>query len=351
MRLTPRHLNRTLLRRQHLLERVTGSAYDEVGHLIGLQAQDNRSPYLSLAARLATFDPETVSRGLEDRTLVRLLTLRGTVHLLRADDAVRLRPWTQERMEKQLRSSPAVGPARTVERAGFDDAVRTALADGPLPLRELSAALATSYAGVAPAALGNLARAAAALVQLPPRGCWKRSGGVVNDLVDRWVDLPLSDPDDAWVEGVVRRYLRAFGPATAADVAAWSGVTRLGPAVAAMEDLVRHEDEDGRTLLDVAEGEIADGDTPSPVRMLGTYDNLWLGHARRDRVTETGNRARWMGANGGTGCVVLVDGWLEGLWRAVDGRVEILETMRTLTRAERAGLDEEIVKIESLLAR
>ena len=41
-------------------------------HLVGLQAQENLPPYFSLAARLDDFDPHAVTRGLEDRSLVRL---------------------------------------------------------------------------------------------------------------------------------------------------------------------------------------------------------------------------------------------------------------------------------------
>ncbi|MDX6375350.1 MAG: hypothetical protein QOD98_4338, partial [Nocardioidaceae bacterium] len=86
MRLSPRRLNRTLLQRQHLLERTTAKPDEMARHLVGLQAQENLPPYLSLAARLTSFDPYDVTRGLEDRSLVRFLTLRGTVHLLTADD-------------------------------------------------------------------------------------------------------------------------------------------------------------------------------------------------------------------------------------------------------------------------
>ncbi|MBA8802743.1 hypothetical protein FB382_001034 [Nocardioides ginsengisegetis] len=38
MRLSPRQLNRTLLQRQHLLERVDLEVPDLVRHLVGLQA-------------------------------------------------------------------------------------------------------------------------------------------------------------------------------------------------------------------------------------------------------------------------------------------------------------------------
>ena len=112
----------------------------------------------------------------------------------------------------------------------------------------------------------------------------------------------------------MRRYLRAFGPATAADVTAWSAVTRLGPVVKAMDDLVQHEDENGKVLYDVADGPIADEDAPAPVRLFGTYDNVWLSHAKRDRVTDPEKRTAWMGANGASGMSLLVDGWMEGLW-------------------------------------
>ncbi len=94
MRLGKDVLNRTLLHRQHLLERVDSTPVAMAEHLIGLQAQDNLPPYLSLAARLTDFDPYDVTRGLEDKTLVRLLVMRGTIHLLTRDDALTLRQWT-----------------------------------------------------------------------------------------------------------------------------------------------------------------------------------------------------------------------------------------------------------------
>ena len=52
-------------------------------HLVGLQAQDMLPPYLSLHARLDALRPVRRRRvALEDRSLVRLLTMRGTIHLL-----------------------------------------------------------------------------------------------------------------------------------------------------------------------------------------------------------------------------------------------------------------------------
>lgn len=301
MRLGPRQLNRTLLQRQHLLARVDLSPRAMAAHLLGLQAQESLSPYLSLHARVASFDPYAVNRALEDRSLVRLLTMRGTLHLLTPEDSLELRPWTQPVMDRAQRTHEEVVP-----------------------------------------------QFARPLVQRPPRGTWKGGGGVeYAELVD-WVGAPLRAPD---VPSIIRRYLRAFGPASAADVTAWSGVTRLGPVMAAMDDLVRHEDEAGKVLYDVPEGGVTDADAPAPPRLLGTYDNLWLSHAARDRVATPDNRRRWMGPNGGSGMVVLVDGMLEGLWRRDGDRVGSVETFRALTRREQAELDDEVARVEALLAR
>lgn len=342
MRLTRQRLNRTLLRRQHLLERVDATPQEMARHLVGLQAQEALPPYLSLHARLTSLDPYAVTRALEEPTLVRLLTMRGTIHLLTPEDAVTLRPWTQPALDKVLRNHAAADPER-VRRAVAD-----AIAHGPVGHKELSAAVGDALPQLPPADRAVIARGLVPLVQLPPRGAWKLGGGLVYEDVARWVGRPLAEPD---VADVVRRYLAAFGPASAADVTTWSGVTRLGPVLSAMDELVRHQDEAGKVLYDVAGGVIEDEDAPAPARLLGTYDNLWLSHAARDRVTEPTKRTRWMGANGGVAMTVFVGGWLEGLWRVTDDRVQLVELFRDLTTRERAELDDEIARVEELLAR
>ena len=88
-------------------------------HLVGLQAQDNLPPYLGLAARLEAFDPYDVTRGLEDRSLVRLLTMRSTVHLLVADDALMLRRFTRPIHERERKVSQMVRAAIDVDLGDF----------------------------------------------------------------------------------------------------------------------------------------------------------------------------------------------------------------------------------------
>jgi hypothetical protein len=341
VRLSARRLNRTLLQRQHLLERASAPVEQVADRLIGLQGQETLPPYLSLHARVAGFDPHAVSRGLEDGSWVRLSSLRGTLHLHTASDALWLRPWLQESLDKQLRNRVPVPPERVREVA------TEILADGPVEQRELAERLAAQLPGTA-SDLWVVARVTMPLVQLPPRGTWGGSGGIVLDDLERWTGGVLKAPT---TEDVVRRYLRAFGPASAGDVGYWSGVTGLRPVVMRMEDLVRHQDENGKELFDVADGELADEALPAPVRLLGTYDNVWLSHAGRDRVTGPASRGNWMGRNGGVACTVFVDGWLTGLWRVVDGRVTVVQLFRDLTPGEQAELDEEVERVDQLLSR
>jgi hypothetical protein len=346
--LTRRALNRTLLLRQHLLERSRLPALGMVEHLVGLQAQENLPPYLSLAARLEDFDPLELSNALERREAVRFLTLRGTIHVLVPSDALTLRRWVQPALDQQSRSNAASRPARDVPVHELVAETRRLLAEGPLPVKRLGERLAETFPAVPASALAHVARERVPMVQLPPRGLWGRSGGVVYQTVETHLGAPTADLD---VRALVRRYLRAFGPATAADMTVWSRVTRLGPVFDSMSDeLVVVECEDGRRRYDVPDAPYADEDAPAPVRLLGTYDNLWLSHADRAHVVPPEAASRWRGVNGGVGNTIFVDGIMAGLWWWRDGRV-VTDVPGRLSRSERQDLVAEVDRVEALLAR
>jgi hypothetical protein len=346
--LSLRDLNRTLLGRQHLLERIRMPALAMVEHLIGLQAQESLPPYLSLHARLDDFDPRELSDALERKDAVRFLTMRGTIHVLVPEDALSLRGWVQPSLDQQSSSNQMSRPARGVPVGELVAVTRELLEDGPLPVKQLGERLAERFPGIPAAALAHTARERVPMVQLPPRGLWKRSGGVVYQTVESHLSRPAHDVD---VPALVRRYLRAFGPATAADMTTWSRVTRLGPVFAAMQDeLVVVECEDGRKRYDVPDAPYVDGDVAAPVRLLGTYDNLWLSHADREHIVPMDVRSRWMGTNGGVGSTIFVDGVMSGLWWVRDGRV-VTDVFRRLTRQQRAELDAEVAGVAALLER
>jgi hypothetical protein len=351
-RLSTRALTRTLWVRQQLVpgHRSVTDVDRMVGHLIGLQAQDNLPPYLSLAARIDDFDPLDVSKQIEHRELVRFLTMRGTVHVLTPDDALTLRAWVQPALDRVSASSAQNTPAAHLTNDVLADDLRSILAGTAMPLQQIGTRLAERHPDVPETVLRHVTRERVPLLQTPPRGLWKQSGGVVYAFADDWLGRPFAQVD---LPDLVRRYLRAYGPATAADMTKWSMVTRLAPVFKSLHragDLVTHTDEHGRVLYDVPDGVLADEDLELPTLMLGTYDNLFLSHADRDRIAPDDVRRRWMGPNGGVGRTLFVDGLLAGTWRHDDGTFEV-EPFRRLTAAERRQVETEKERISAFLAR
>ncbi|GAA2625913.1 hypothetical protein GCM10010307_13290 [Streptomyces vastus] len=81
-----RALNRTLLHRQLLATRSNRPALDVVRHLVATQSQEPNWPYVGLWTRMENFTHDELTSLLEDRGVVRSTVLRGTQHLVAADD-------------------------------------------------------------------------------------------------------------------------------------------------------------------------------------------------------------------------------------------------------------------------
>ena len=179
---------------------------------------------------------------------------------------------------------------------------------------------------------------ATALWRARPAGVYVALAGVV-----------APDPNAARVE-VIQRYLGAFGPATRADVAKWSGlrVGDIAPALDALEPLRRFLDEQGRELLDLPRAPLPPADTPAPVRFLPKWDNLLLAHADRRRVI-AGERLRGMIATTGeVSQSLLVDGMVAGTWSVAGGRV-IVKPFDPLPRSARREVEEERARLEAFV--
>ncbi|UGT39157.1 winged helix DNA-binding domain-containing protein [Nocardia yamanashiensis] len=314
MTLSTRTLNRTLLARQHLLERSTLGVADMCDHLIGLQAQDMLPPFLAMWSRTADFDPATLSAGLDDRSLVRITLMRGTIHLVTPPDALRIAPHIQPELEKiPFRKGFNYGAM-----VGLDpDQVRAhgeaALGDEPMSAADLRARAAELYPDRDPGAVLQTWLYQLPVLQTPPRGRWRDSSRPVWSRVEPWLGAPL-DPDYP-LEELLLRYLRAFGPATTMDMQTWSKLTNLKPAVTRLGDRVRtYTDERGRTLYDAADAELADPDQPAPVRLLGWYDNAVLSHQDRTRIVPDG-LAPPLRAFATQLSPILVDGFLAGTYK------------------------------------
>ena len=342
-RLDRRALNRATLARQLLLGRVELPVTKAVAGLGGLNAQDVEPPYLTLWARLAGFERDALTRALEDRAVVRGVLLRGTQHLVTADDYLAWRPLLQPVMDRFGRG--ALGRAG-VDREALAAAARRHLDGRRLTRRELARLLAQDWPGHPPGELAWSVQYLLPLVHPPPSGVWGRGGPVPLVLAEAWLGRPLAA--GASPEGLVLRHLAAFGPASVADIQAWSGLTRLREVVDRLRPrLRRFRDERGQRLYDLPEAPRPDPGVPSPVRFLPPFDNLLLAHADRVRVmTDEVRRRVCVGAV--VEPTVLVDGQVAAVWkldRDGDRAVVEVEPLGRLAGPEREAVASEGLRL------
>lgn len=240
---------RARLGRRHLLaaQERTDDVLRIVRSLVVLHATDPATVFLSVAARSLEAGPAAVERALyDDRTLLRMLAMRRTMFVAPAE----LVPVLQASTANALAAKQRRTYSRFIEQAGVVDDVatffkdveegthRALLARGEATGAQLSADEPRLRTQVDPApgksyskptnittwvlvTLGCEGR----IVRGRPNGSWISSQY-------RW------SPIEAWLPGgipevpagtaraeLVRRWLRAFGPAPAGDLRWWTGWT------------------------------------------------------------------------------------------------------------------------------
>jgi len=346
--LTCRALNRALLARQLLLERASVPILDAIDQVGGLQTQYAPSGYVGLWTRVAGFERASLTAALEDRTVIQGTLMRETIHMVSAREYWRYalgvrearRAWSLRLAEADARRRgiPRAGESAMLEHAGE---LRAALAGGPRTVKELG--------DVAGGFVGHLGLWVD-LVRVPPSGTWDRRRADRLALAETWLG-PEDTTEADGIAHLVHAYLRAFGPARWADIAAWAGIS-VTAARAAEErlELVRFRDEAGRELVDLPDLPLPDPETRAPVRFLAHWDPVMLVHARRTGILPETYRATVFHAHDpfsvGT---YLVDGYVAGGWRVRDRRI-VLEPYGSLTDADAREVEREREALEAFHA-
>jgi len=120
--------------------------------------------------------------------------------------------------------------------------------------------------------------------------------------------------------------------------------------VAASMTLRTLRDEEGRPLVDLPDAPSPDPETPAPARFLPVWDATLLVHARRTLILPEEFRPRVFNTKTPHSVnTFLLDGQVAGGWRYERGALS-LEPFRTLTRGERAALDDEAHRLEAFHA-
>ena len=240
MKLTARQLNRATLERQRLLEREPLDVVEAVRAVCGLQAQSPASPYLALWNRVARFDAAELDRAYASHAVVKATLMRMTLHAVAADDYPafhRAMVFDMRRSRVYDRRFTAAGIAAEDAEALIPDLV--AFADSGRSNADFEALI--DERGSSGQHVWFALRRYGPFWHAPTDGPWSftdRPSFVAARTT------PFDGEREAALPLLLRRYLQAFGPASAADFNQFTMLPQppIKAALAALGDeLVTHE--------------------------------------------------------------------------------------------------------------
>ena len=348
-----RALNRALLARQLLLERKAMTAAAAIEHLAGMQAQAPNLPYVGLWSRLRGFKTDELSRMVETRKAVRISLMRNTIHLVTTRDAFGIKPLFMRLGARGfLHGSPW---GRQLGEADMEAIARDGteiMGEKPRTVADLARELGRRFPGKDPQAMAYGVRYMVPLVFTPPRGVWGGRGLVTLTTFEAWLGRP---PGPAYAdEDLVVRYLGAFGPASVADMRAWSGLALKSAFERERPKLRTFRDTEGRELFDLPRAPRPPAEIEAPVRFLPDYDNILLAHVDRTRVMAPGRHLGLFSSNGVMKGSVLVDGFVRATWIPTSAgdltTLHITPFDEPLAKSDAAAVEAEGRKLLKLLA-
>jgi hypothetical protein len=335
---------RARLARRHFLGEHGTDAVAVTSALVGLHATDPATPYLSLWARLKGFDRADLDATLyQDRTLVKHLAMRRTLWVVCADGISALQAASSDRVadseSRKLiadveKAGVAVDGAEWLRRACA--AVLAYLdANGPTSATQLRVALpelAGTYdpapgkpwggdTSLAPRVITVLA-VRGQIVRGPNQGGWTSSRPLWVSAASWLETSDAAEPDAASAE-LVRSWLRAFGPATVADIKWWFGHTLTWTRRALADIGAVEVDLHGTVGVALPDDLDSEPEAEPWCALLPGLDVTTMGWIERDWYLED-LREQVFDNRGNAGPTAWADGQVVGGWRqSTDGRVEL----------------------------
>ena len=287
---------------QHVAKPALASPRAVATHMLALQAQDGAAARWALGLRMRRPSLAAVERSLARGEILRTWPMRGTLHVVAARDARwlvgLLAPRALARAAGRRRELGISGATIDKARAAL---VRAIGQEGPLARPDAYAAL--ELAGVRTTGqrgihvIGHLAQEGTLFVG-PPEGR-QPTYAILPDGGD--------NPNDAMAH-LARRYIASHGPATAADLAWWSGTT-LGETRAALGRAGGLREEQGWRV----ERPRVVRETSPAAHLLPAFDEMAVGYKDRSAALHRVGR----NANAQIGLLspcIIIDGQMVGTW-------------------------------------
>lgn len=336
-----RELNRATLARQLLLERQSLTVPETIERLVGLQAQLASAPYVGLWTRLANFRRESLANLIENRKIVKATFMRGTLHLITAEDYLRFRT-TLHPLLIEAASAIAKGRDAKLDLEKVLQSARKFIGEKPRTFAEISDMLTQMMPDTDVGAMRYSVRTHIPLVQVPIATGWSYSNKPAFTLAEEWIGQKISSKDQ--LPELVKRYLAAFGPASVTDAQTWLGLKLKDAFEKLRPELQTYRDEGRRELFDLPGIQLPAEDVSAPVRFLPEYDNLLLSHSNRTRVVADEYRSKVYLPGLRVAATILVDGFVRGAWKIEKTKTAaalLITPFDKLAKKDRTTLSEE----------
>ncbi len=319
---------------------------------------------MALWARQHSLSREKIHAALwEERSLVKTLAMRGTLHLLPTREyAVYMRALKKSRLRQMRQIMARYGVSHKVSDR-VTEAVLKALGDGPLTRPELTGRILAldfvkgkakdwfeqSWWGVTRQAMAQ------GLV------CYGRDQGrsVTLVLTDEWLPPQPAIQEEEAQRALFRQYLSSYGPATLQDFCKWSGVQipearQIRDGLG--EELVAIPIDGRRAWLLRRDHQALSTSHPSrrSLRLLPYFDAYLLAHAEKEPFLDPKHYKRVFRQAGWVSPVVLLNGKVIGVWSLThrsSHSVMQVEPFRKLSKAVRVLIEKEAISLGSFLGK
>jgi hypothetical protein len=335
--------------------------------MTGAQAQLLSAAQISLWTRVRGLQIAHIEKAFSERKLVKAACMRRTLFLVPSEHLAVFVRGTARRAEKEIRWARGKG----VPDRDIDAAIEAALGvlDEPLTRPEI-AERASRVLGVqmqsfhgggwgsgrklAAVPVGKLIYPVVELLHLAAaRGvvCYGPYRGNEPTFVRAeawipgWKDISTEQAEDA----LLRMYMKAYGPATAADFALWTGIT----LTEAREIWARQQAKFAPVNVEGWRAEVlrrdisklikAEFERPL-VRLLPYFDTFLLGHKEREHIVLKQHQPNVFRPQGWIAPVVLADGRVRAVWEQTwDGQRLLVKVTKfgPISRHIAAGIREE----------
>ena len=301
----------------------------------GIQAQVMSAAELAVCTRVEGLCPHDVKSALwQDHTLIRTWAMRGTLHLLSAKELplyVAARDWQNTSAWSNYFAE--FGLTTPAQQEAFLFAIPHVLEQEPMTRQQLADAVA-KHTGVA--RVRDLILSSSWGSPLKPsayRGelCFGPGQGKTVTFMNprTWIGTWQPIEPELALQELVRRYLRAYGPATADDFAFWwgCGKTLAKTLFQSLEEELEEVEVEGWRAFALRETLplIQSVEPSETIHLLPLFDAYTIGVPRGcEPLLAAAYKRQVFNLQGWTFAVVLVNGSIQGVWQQTTRRSQTI---------------------------